>query len=383
MSVKQRDILNKLSPDFARDGESQAEYISRKHAQILRFISEYTKSAHAAGWVIGISGGIDSFLVGALLAECAKTDGKELIAVMLPNGEQHDISDAVDCTEVLRSIYPGVRICTVNIAEAYDGMVESLDGSGQFVRDAYTTGNIQPRLRMTAQYALAKGLLVAGTDHTSEAITGFYTKYGDGGVDFNPIGQMIKDDIYDLSRSLNAPKAVMDKAPAAGIGISVDDESELGISYADICSYLRGNPIPESGEERIVRMFNASAHKRTTPPTTAWLYTEYKTVTHIHCGGAAAEESVEYINAHPWQEVLYVDTDDERLINGINKTVNTPIKRYNCFSGSDMANPEYGALVDNIHDCVVLTGKRKRVYEAAGALPETTQIRLIQSCISE
>lgn len=382
VSIKQRDILNQLSPDFARDGEAQSDYIDRKRVQILNFISEYTKRAHARGWVIGISGGIDSFLVGALLAMDARNSGAELIAVMLPNGHQSDIEDARECADVIAKIYPAVNVCTVNIHDAYIGMLDGLSESGLFQGDPYSTGNIQPRLRMVAQYAMARGLLVAGTDHASEAVTGFYTKYGDGGVDFNPIGQLIKDDIYDMSSRLGAPRAVMEKAPAAGIGISADDESELGISYKDICAFLKGHRIDAEPERKIVRMFDASAHKRTTPPTTAWLYERKVRITHVHCGDLATEASLRYINEHQDQEVLYVDTHDTRFGRCVEKTINTPIHRYNCFGGSRLENDAFGALRENVHEHVMLTGDRGLARAVSAALSGSST-EYVEGCLSK
>lgn len=382
MIIKHRDILNALSPDFARDGESQAEYIERKHKQVLRFVSEYTKSAHAGGWVIGISGGIDSFLVGALLAECAKDEERELIAVLMPNGEQPDIGDAEACADVIRSIWPGTHVCTVNIKAAYEGMLGALESSGQFSDDPYSMGNLQPRLRMTGQYALARGLLVAGTDHASEAVTGFYTKYGDGGVDFNPIGQMIKDDIYDLSALLGAPKSVMDKAPAAGIGISADDESELKLSYRDICRYLKGYRVSEAAEERLTHLYDVSAHKRAVPPTTAWLYRTNRVVTHIHCGNGAVRKSIKHINEHPDEEVLYVNCGVREFADGVEKTVNTPLGRYNFFEGQEPANEQYGLLADNVHTNVVLSGDKKEAQAIAETL-ENVSVKFLTSCFSD
>lgn len=383
MSVKQREILNQLSPDFARDGEAQSDYIERKRVQILNFISEYTRRAHARGWVIGISGGIDSFLVGSLLALDARNSGAQLVAVMMPNGLQSDIDDAKACVEAIRKIYPQTSVGTVNIHDAYIGMLDGLHESGLFASDAYSTGNIQPRLRMVAQYALAKGLLVAGTDHTSEAITGFYTKFGDGGVDINPIGQMIKDDIYDMSSRLGAPQAVMDKAPAAGIGISKDDESELGISYKDICAFLRGNRISREAEQKIVRMFDATAHKRTMPPTTAWLYERTIPVSHVHCGDAAQEASIRYINEHARQEVLYVDiADPAPFVRSVEKTVNTPIGRYNCFGGPRMSNDAFGSLRENVHERVMLTGDRNIARAVAAALTGSST-EYVEGCLSK
>lgn len=356
--LKQRQILNELQPNFARDG--QKDFLSAAHDQILRFISEYIASAHAGGAVIGISGGIDSFLVGALLAEACRDHSWRLVAVMLPNGVQSDLSDAEDCCHRIQEIYADAEIDTLNIDTAYEACVAALNKVDGFKPDVYALGNLQPRLRMLYQYALAQGLLVAGTDHCSESITGFYTKYGDGGTDFNPIGQLLKDDIGAMSASLGAPQAVLDKRPAAGIGISVDDESELKLTYKDICAFLRGFPVAADVEERLIGFYDRSAHKRAVPPTPAWMHRLDRRVTHIHCGGAGREEAqmaAAYMNAHPWDEVLYVGEPDPLFVTALYKTVNTPIRHYNCFTGSEPENPDFGPLLANVNTFVKLSGE--------------------------
>lgn len=359
MLLKQRDILNELAPDFARNGQSQEEYIAWKEEQIIRFIREYTESARADGWVIGISGGIDSFLAGALLAKAACGDRKKLLCVLLPNGEQKDLRDAQECAERISELYPDADVTTVNIGHGFAGALEDLDACPFFKRTPYSVGNLQPRLRMLYQYALAAGLLVCGTDHASEAITGFYTKYGDGGVDFNPLGQMVKDDIYAMSASLGAPRCVMDKAPAAGIGISEDDESELGISYEHICAFLKGNRIPDRVEEKLIRHFDTSAHKRAVPPTTAWLDQPRPVPrrTHVRCG-AGSERALAYINENPDVQVLYVGVSDpEPYRRHVRKTVNTPLEQYNMFrlDGSALGDG-WGSLRQNLQETVLMSG---------------------------
>lgn len=382
-ALKQRQILNELQPNFARDG--QKDFLDRTEAEILRFIAEYTESAHAGGAVIGMSGGIDSFLVGALLARTCAERGWRLVAVMLPNGTQSDIQDAVACCDRIREIYSGAEVDTLNIGGAYEACVKALSGISGFTPDVYALGNLQPRLRMLYQYALAQGLLVAGTDHCSEAITGFYTKYGDGGTDFNPIGLLLKDDIYALSERLGAPGPVMDKRPAAGLGISEDDESELRLSYRDICAFLRGFPVAPEVEERLVGFYDRSAHKRAVPPTPAWLYRRDRRVTHIHCGGGspqAAQAAAEYMNDHPNEEVLYAGEADPLFISALDKTVNTPIRHYNCFAGAELANPNFGTIEENVNTYVKLSGERAAVRELEQRLTARgIRVRLIRRAI--
>lgn len=382
--LKQRQILGALSPDFARDQETENDYLDRAQARITEFIDTYLASARSEGAVIGISGGIDSFLVGALLAGSFAKTKRRLIAVMLPNGVQSDLADAQACADRIQEIYPDTVVDTLNIGSAYEACVKTLENLDFFQSDLYALGNLQPRLRMLYQYALAKNMLVAGTDHASESVTGFYTKYGDGGVDFNPIGQMIKDDIYALSGRLGAPQPVMDKQPAAGIGISKDDESELKLSYKDICAFLKGNPVAEDVEERLVGFYDRSAHKRTVPPTPGWLYRVEEPVTHIHCGMVSdpvAEECLAYLQDNPSEMVLYVGEVSGLFGSRLHKTVNTPIARYNRFDEETLENTFYGTLTANAEKTVVLTGNGDMADRICGLLPEDTAVTFIEDCI--
>ena len=360
-ALKQRQILNALQPNFAREG--QTDFLEQAAAQIRSFIAQYVASAHAGGAVIGMSGGIDSFLVGALLAQVCRERSWRLVAVILPNGQQSDIVDAEACCERLKEIYPGAETPVLNINSAYTACSEALSMIPGFKPDVYALGNLQPRLRMLYQYALAQGLLVAGTDHCAEAITGFYTKYGDGGTDFNPIGQLLKDDIFAMAAALGAPPAVLDKPPAAGLGISADDESELKLTYKDICAFLRGCPVPDEVEKRLIGFYDRSAHKRAVPPTPAWLFRTERVVTHVHvCGGdAAAAGIIQYMNRHPNDVVLYVGEPQAAFAAKLHKTINTPISRYNCFRGWEPENPVYGPLTENVSAYVKISG------ECAGA----------------
>lgn len=408
--MKHREILNSLCPDFARENQTESEFIEKKKREIVKFIADYASNCGARGIVLGISGGIDSFLAGALCAEAMKDINKKLHLVLLPNGEQSDYNDAADCAETIRRIYPDTIIDTVSINGAYNAAVKDLSGSGEFAEDAYTLGNLQPRLRMMYQYALAKNMLVAGTDHATESVVGFYTKYGDGGSDINPIQELIKDDIYKMSELFDAPEAVMKKAPAAGLGISKDDESELKITYKDLCAFLKGHKVPEEAYDRIISAYDKSAHKRAVPASPKdLLYKKEEraivVVDLIHafvdgslpCIGAsqAVLNTVDLINDTPQAYTLYVcdshpadhcsftqnggkwcdhavaGTKDAELpdifYNNIKKSINTPRSYYNIFlkgtnpwaeqySGYNAYNRNYGLLKDNLPKNVIVAG---------------------------
>lgn len=408
--MKHREILNTISPDFARANQTEQDFIETKRKQIVSFIAEYIKNCGAKGIVLGISGGIDSFLVGALCAEAMRNTDKKLHLVLMPNGSQSDYSDAVDCAAKIKSIYENTVIDTVSIAGGYTASIEDLRSSGEFEEDVYTLGNLQPRLRMIYQYALAKNMLVAGTDHATESVVGFFTKYGDGGSDINPIQELIKDDIYKMSELYNAPDAVMKKAPAAGLGISKDDESELKISYKDLCAFLKGKKVSESDYDKIVAAYDKTAHKRAVPvsPKDLLVKEEQSAIVVVDfinafingslplLGAAAAvANTVDLINNTPEAYTLFVcdshpeehcsftqnggkwcthavaGTKDAELpdifYNGIKKSINTPRSYYNIFlkgtnpdaeqySGYNAYNRYYGLLRDNLPKNVIVAG---------------------------
>lgn len=408
--MKHREILNAVSPDFARDHQPEDEFILEKRAEIVRFITQYVVNCGARGIVLGISGGIDSFLVGALCAEAMRDINERLHLVLLPNGEQADFEDALDCAETIKKIYSNTIIDTVSIYGGYTAAIGDLRNSREFSEDVYTLGNLQPRLRMMYQYALAKNMLVAGTDHATESVVGFYTKYGDGGSDINPIQELIKDDIYKMSEFYNAPRRVLDKAPAAGLGISKDDESELKISYSDLCAFLKGKKVPQEAYDRIVSAYDKTAHKRALPasPKDA-LYRKEEcaiiVVDLIHAfidgsmacigGREAAANTVKLINDHPEAYTLYVcDSHPDKhcsftenggiwckhavqgtwdaeipgeFYDDIKKSINTPRSYYNIFlkgtnpdaeqySGFNAYNRYFGLLKDNLPQKVIVAG---------------------------
>lgn len=409
--MKQRLILNDIAPDFKRDNQQQAGYIEAKKAQTVGFVANYLRTSGAKGIVLGISGGVDSFLVGCLCADACRQEGATLLLLLLPNGEQSDIDDARACAARVCEIYPSAQVEEISIRNGYEGAIADLRASVHFSsEDVYAMGNLQPRLRMMYQYALARQLLVAGTDHATESITGFYTKYGDGGSDINPIQELVKDDIYDMSSAYGAPKVVLEKRPAAGLGISADDESELGIKYADICAYLKGEKIGDAVRDKLEGAYTRSMHKRALPASLKDVYINRPETTIVVVdlirafvdGALACENSekavintVALINRHPAWNVLYVrdshpaghcsftenggiwpahavqGTESEEFVQAlytdVKKTVNAPIARYNVFnkgmdaaqeqySAIDATNSAFGSLQDNLARRVIVTG---------------------------
>lgn len=241
----------------------------------VTFLKEYLKASGAAGFTLGISGGVDSTL-GGKLAQLAvqelRTEGHRatFVAVQLPHGVQ---SDAADAQAAVDFIAPDEEY-TVNIAAAVHAADQAVADSGYQQLSDFTRGNVKARMRMIMQYALAgdRGMLVVGTDHAAEAVTGFFTKHGDGGVDLVPLAGLNKRQNQALLQELGAPKALWAKVPTADLlddQPQRTDEDELGLSYEQIDDYLEGRPIKTAAAEVLERRFLASRHKRAMPATPA------------------------------------------------------------------------------------------------------------------
>lgn len=239
----------------------------------VQFLVDYLKATGTRGFVLGISGGLDSTLAGRLCqlaVEQLELEGveAEFIAVRLPYKVQADEDDA---QAALRFIMPQQTV-TYNIAEAVDGFESAFaTATGRPIAD-FNKGNVKARARMIAQYALAgeKNLLVVGTDHGAEAVTGFFTKFGDGGADVMPLFGLNKRQNRALLKVLGADIRLWEKVPTADLldgKPGRTDEDELGVTYDQIDDYLEGKDIDPAAAENIEGRFLRSRHKRTTPVT--------------------------------------------------------------------------------------------------------------------
>lgn len=239
----------------------------------VQFLVDYLTRTGAKGYVLGISGGQDSTLGGRLAqlaVERVRADGgnADFIAVRLPYKVQHDADDA---TAAVEFIAPD-RLVEVNIQNGVDGVEKDIEqAAGASISD-FNRGNIKARIRMVTQYALAghDGHLVIGTDHAAEAVTGFYTKFGDGAADILPLAGLTKRQGRELLRTLRAPDRLWLKVPTADL---LDDkpgradEDELGITYEQIDDYLEGKPVDADAAARIEGKYLATEHKRQLPVT--------------------------------------------------------------------------------------------------------------------
>ena len=237
----------------------------------VEFLKEYALTTKTKGFVLGISGGLDSTLAGRLAqlaAEELRAAGTEakFIAVRLPYGKQLDEDDAEAAMKFVAADTEHV----LNIKAGVDGLEDAFQESTGAPISDFNKGNIKARMRMIAQYALAgeENLLVIGTDHAAESVTGFFTKFGDGGADILPLYGLNKRQNRELLRFLESPRALWEKVPTADLldGQPLrTDEDELGITYDNIDDYLEGKDIPVAAAENLESKFLRSRHKRTTP----------------------------------------------------------------------------------------------------------------------
>ncbi|MGC5013538.1 ammonia-dependent NAD(+) synthetase [Streptosporangium sp. DT93] len=243
----------------------------------IDFLKDYLRSTPAKGYVLGISGGQDSTLAGRLCrlaCEELRAEGREAVffAVRLPHGVQADEHDAQIALEF---IGPD-RSITVNVKPGADAVAaQTALGLREAMGDAFelsdfVRGNVKARERMVIQFAIAGqlGLLVAGTDHAAEAVTGFFTKYGDGGVDVTPLTGLTKRQGAALLRELGAPASTWEKVPTADLEEdrpALPDEVALGLTYAQIDDYLEGADVAPEVAARLESLYLATRHKRAVP----------------------------------------------------------------------------------------------------------------------
>jgi NAD+ synthase len=246
--------------------------------RIAQWMRTQLSSAAARGFVVGLSGGVDSAVV-ARLAQMAAPGG--VVAALLPcHSDPQDEQDAVTVAELFS--LPTIRIDLSGpydtlIAEAepallgYPGSTEPRAEPSDPLRGRVPAANMKPRLRMTSLYFIANTLnyLVAGTGNRSELAIGYFTKYGDGGVDLLPIGHLLKREVRELARELRVPEHIVDRPPSAGLWPGQTDEEEMGFTYAELERYLDEGPqaVAPALAMRIERLTRLNDHKRTTPAT--------------------------------------------------------------------------------------------------------------------
>ncbi|CAM5291330.1 ammonia-dependent NAD(+) synthetase [Streptomyces pilosus] len=264
----QQEIARELGVDQTFDAEQEIE-------RRVAFLTERLTSTGLRALVLGISGGVDSTVAGRLCqlaVERARAAGHEarFYAMRLPYGIQADEGDA----QLALSFIRPDRVLTVDIKPAGDAALEDLLAAGVTFRDArhqdFVHGNIKARQRMIAQYAVAGAHdgLVVGTDQAAEAVTGFFTKFGDGAADLVPLTGLTKRRVRALGDALGAPSGLVRKIPTADLE-SLDagkaDEDALGVTYDAIDDFLEGKPVDRQAFDTIVERYRLTDHKRRLP----------------------------------------------------------------------------------------------------------------------
>jgi NAD+ synthase len=244
---------------------------------ISSWLGEQVRSARASGLVFGISGGVDSAVVARL---CQIAAGDRCVGVLMPC--HSNPQDEEDGRLVARHF--GIRVLRVPLEAPFDSLTRLVDTAFEVVsglrphatddiRARVPHANVKPRLRMTTLYLVANRLnyLVAGTGNRSEIAIGYYTKYGDGGVDLLPLGRLVKRQVYELARELGVPAPIIEKAPSAGLWLGQTDEAEMGFTYAELERFLNdgASAVPEPTAARIRHLATQSEHKRALPPMPA------------------------------------------------------------------------------------------------------------------
>jgi NAD+ synthase len=246
--------------------------MSDRGERIARWLRERADDAGARGFVFGLSGGIDSAVVARL---CQLAKPQRVLGVLLPcYSHSQDEEDA----RLVASTF-SIPIVRVDLDSTFDALTEALQTAVKGlptqvesldIKQQMPEANVKPRLRMSALYFIANSLnyLVVGTGNRSELTLGYFTKYGDGGVDLLPIGGLLKSEVRALGRELGVPDRVIDKPPTAGLWVGQTDEAEMGFSYDTLEAYVTKGPsaVDKAVAERIERLRKVSDHKRALPP---------------------------------------------------------------------------------------------------------------------
>jgi NAD+ synthase len=240
---------------------------STRIEKTVKWLSDKVKETGTNGLVVGVSGGVDSAVV-AFLAKKAMPDNS--LGVILPCGSSgEDIEDAWKVVEAC-----GIQAFEIDLTDIHQNLAEkALEKAARIKevgnsRKKIASANLKARLRMSTLYTAANALnyLVLGTDNAAETYIGYFTKYGDGGVDLLPIRHLKKRDVREWAKVLGVPESVIKKVPTAGLWEGQTDEEEMGTTYDMVDDFLEGKVIPEKDRKIIERLHRVSDHKRNLPP---------------------------------------------------------------------------------------------------------------------
>ncbi len=223
---------------------------------LIQWLQQQVKDAGAKGAVVGLSGGIDSSVTSVL---CKKAFTDNVLGVIMPcySNEQ----DAEDAEMLARNF--DIKYIVKDLGPVLDQFLLTLKGDQEKTEGDLAIANMKPRLRMITlyYYAARDNYLVVGTDNWSELETGYFTKYGDGGIDLAPLGRLVKTEVRELAQHLNIPEEIIEKKPSAGLWQGQTDENEMGITYQELDEYILTGEARKEVEDRVGELNRKSAHK--------------------------------------------------------------------------------------------------------------------------
>ena len=235
----------------------------REYLKVIeKFVRDYLEETHMKHYVLGLSGGVDSSLVAAIAKNAV---GKEKLTCIMMPIDSHP-SDLEDATELAKSL--DLNYIVIDGSKSFHETVNRFKEQG-IELDRGTLSNLKVRIRMTILYAYAQKVsgLVLGTDNADERYTGYFTKYGDGGVDLLPIVYLLKREVVEACKIYGISDRLAERTPSAGLFDGQTDETEMGVKYEDLDNYLLGKEIDSKSKERIEHLHRISEHKRVPIPT--------------------------------------------------------------------------------------------------------------------
>lgn len=238
--------------------------IDQRIDHVVDWLRDQVKVSGTNGILVGLSGGIDSSVVANLIKRAFPDNSLGVILPCKSNDKDKADGQAVAVAADLDYVEVELSSTHETLLSSIQSAVSDLETTNHQLTDA----NLRARLRMTTLYGIANnmGYLVAGTDNAAELLTGYFTKYGDGGVDILPLAHLTKREVFEWARHLGVPQSVIDRKPSAGLWEGQTDEDEMGVTYDAIDDYIEGKPVSEEDKKTIERMHARTEHKRVMPP---------------------------------------------------------------------------------------------------------------------